>query len=127
MALTREYFEGLKQRVEKVACLNANDVACIRTLTIRERDAYDASIDDGVRRNVDNISARLVCLCLCDEAGKLLFPDAKEGAAAIGKWPTSIVEPLYHECRKLNRMGKDAVEEAAKNFSPTPDDSSSSD
>ncbi len=127
MALTREYSKGLERTVNKVPCEHINDDAYIRTLTAKERDAYDASIDDGVRRNVDNISARLVCLCLCDEAGKLLFPDAKEGAAAIGKWPTSIVEPLYHECRKLNRMGKDAVEEAAKNFSPTPDDSSSSD
>ena len=93
----------------------------------RERDRYDNSVNDGERRDIDNIGARLVCLCLCDEAGELMFSDPVEGARAIGSWPTTVVEPLFHACRKLNRMGPAAVEEAAKNSETDPACSSNSD
>jgi hypothetical protein len=127
VALTREFFDGLKREVSEVAILNANDKACIRTMSGRERDAYDASINDGKNQNFDNMSARLVVRCLCDEQGELLFPDPATGAETIGEWPTSIVDPLFDACRDLNHMKRGAVEEAAKNSEPSPDDSSSTD
>ena len=114
------------EKVREVPVPELGEEVYIRLLEARERDAYDNSINDGERRNIENISARLVALCLCDAEGAPMF-GPQEGAAVIAKWPTPIVEPLFHECRKLNRMGKDAVEEAAKNFESDPGDSSSTD
>ncbi len=127
VGLTREQFEGLAPTIEKVEIPELNDVAYIRTITARARDAYENSVDDGKQRDTANIGARLVCLCLCDEVGELIYPDAREGATAMGEWSTLIVEPLFHACRKLNRMGRGAVEEAAKNSDSVPNDSSSTD
>ena len=127
VALTREQYEGFGPTIEKVEIPELNDVACIRALSARARDAYENSVDDGKQRDVANIGARLVCLCLCNEAGELIYPNATEGAVAVGEWSTLIVEPLFHACRKLNRMGKGAVEEAAKNLESIPGDSSSTD
>ena len=120
MTLTRDSFDNVKPTIERVANLNGNEDAYIRILSASARDAYEASIDDGKRRDVSNLSARLVTLCLCDEHGELLFPNAQEGAAVIGSWPTSIVEPLFDACRTLNRMGPKAIEDAAKNSESIP-------
>ncbi len=127
MALSREQFEGLQPTVEEVVIPELGDVACIRTLTARQRDDYDQSIDDGKRRDIANISARLVAICLCDAGGELLFPDPAEGAKVVGAWPTVVVERLFHACRTLNQMGAAAIEDAAKNSETGPDSSSNTD
>ncbi len=126
MVLKREDFEQMKCTVTEVGNLNGNDVACIRVMSALTRDGYDASVNDGKRIDVKNLGARLVVLCLCDAEGTLLFDDPVKGAAVIGGWPTTVVEPLYHACVKLNGIGKKAIEEAAKNSEGSPADSSSS-
>ncbi|HUT92367.1 MAG TPA: hypothetical protein VMY37_22925 [Thermoguttaceae bacterium] len=125
MALTREQFDSLRPTIKEIEVSELGGTACIRTISARARDAYDNSINDGVRRDFDNISARLVCLCLCDDSGNLMFPDPVEGARVIAEWPSPVVERLFYACRDLNRMGRDALEEAAKNSEPIPADSSS--
>ena len=125
--LTREEFERLKPTIERIEIPELEDEVCIRTISAKARDAYDNSVNDGERRDFENIAARLVCLCLCDEAGEPFYPDAKEGATAVGEWGTSIVERLFYECRDLNMMGPRDLARAVKNLKPAPDSVSNSD
>jgi hypothetical protein len=50
----------------------------LKPMTSRDRDAYEASVAgiDG-KRDLDNLRARLVAKCLCDENGALLCTAAK--------------------------------------------------
>ena len=125
--LTKDDFERAaldKPRMEKVTIPGIGEVF-IRVLSARARDGFDASVFDGETRNVDNLSARLVVLCLCDETGKVLFPDARAGAATLGNMPTAIIEMLYNQCRALNGIGVANVAALAKNSAATTESDSS--
>ena len=120
--LTKEDFEKAadqQAKVEKHQLTELHGECYLRVLNGRERDAYDASVFDGATRNVDNLSARLLAVCLCDDKGKPLFDNPTAGAAKIGRLPSPIVERLFNVARKLNGMGADNVEELAKNSDAT--------
>ena len=131
MVLTREQLESGVANMVKVMEVPLPELvgsAWIRILPATVRDAYDQSrfTEDG-KPIADNISGRLVCLCLCDEDGEPLYPDVVEGAAIIAKWPTPVVERLFIAARTFNLMGTNDLEQAAKNYEPDPDSSSSID
>ena len=127
MALDRGRFVPSKTQVEKIDVPELEDCCFLAVLTAKERDGYDASVFNGVKRNIDNLSARLVVLCLCDEQGSRLFDNVVEGAKTLGEMPTTIIERLYLECRRINEMTPAAIEDAAKNSETTAGSSSSTD
>lgn len=129
MGLTRETLEGdVTPIIKAVFVPQLGDTAHVRDMTALARDAYDNSLyDDDGKRRPENLSARLVARCLCDEEGVLLYPNAEEGARIIAEWPTWLVEPLFIAARKLNLMGRQDLEEAAKNSENVPPGSSNTD
>jgi hypothetical protein len=134
MALTREQFEGLRPVVEKVPIPGTEDVVHVSTILACTRELFDnmvSAVDED--EVIPDLPARLACLCLCGPDGTLWYPEASENTEAMAETAQRLAKtlgaPVIHEvflaARKLNRMGKDAVEEAAKNSEKTPDDSSS--
>lgn len=89
----------------------------------KERGEWDSLIaarstaDDRVP-NQREIRATLVALCLVDSEGHRLFA-SKEDIAALDAKSAEAIDFLYERCRKLNRLGKYATEEAAKNSDAT--------
>jgi hypothetical protein len=131
--LTREDFErgiGELVQVKSVPIPELGGEAFVRMLRADSRDAFDRGLfDEEGNRTQENLGARLVCLCLCDEDGVLLYNEATPGATAslLGAWPTPIIERLFQAARNFNLMEKGAVEDAAKNSETTPDDCLNSD
>lgn len=60
-----------------------------------------------------NTGIRLCAQCLCDEQGNRLFTD--EEAVELGKKSFDAIERICGIAMKLNGLGADAVESAAKN------------
>jgi len=123
--LDRGSFDALTCRVEKVNVPEIGDSCYLRVMTARERDAYDMSQGDPLTRkvNLEHITARLLVRCLCDEEGERLYAD--DELDQIGNMPSTVTEPLFNECRRINGMTAAAVEDAVKNSEATPGDSSS--
>lgn len=102
-------------KIVKVDVPELGGECCLRVMSAREKDNYDLSINDGKRQNLENICARLVVRCLCDESGKLIFENRAEGEKTLGDMPHDVIERLFEECRKINGMMEKSVEDAAKN------------
>ena len=103
--------------------------ACVRMLSAKERDAFDASNvefkkDGSSKPKLDNYRGRLAAVVICDEAGNRLFDD--DNARQLGDLPGKQLDVICTAARDLNGMADRSVEEAEKNCEPTPDDSSSS-
>ena len=82
----------------------------LKPLISSDRDAFEASVVgvDG-KRDLYNLRARLVSLCLCDKDGKVLGT-----AKQIGALRADVLGELFTEVRHMNGMDADDVEEAGK-------------
>lgn len=102
----------------------------IRMLTGEQRDAFEASTvemrkDGAQKRNVANLRARLVALCVINEAGEQLFspPDIK----LLGNKSAKALQRVFNACQEMNSFTDSDVEELAENFDSAPSESSTSD
>lgn len=84
--------------------------ATIRVMSGLARDRFEAGL---AKEPGNNLRARLVALCLCDEAGKLLFSEAD--LVALGEKSAPALHRVFEAAIKLNAIGKDGVDEAEKN------------
>ncbi len=86
-----------------------------------EREVITPDPKTGLPRN-GNFRGVLMCLCLCDEAGKRLFdlPDSGWLSALEG------MDPVVEAALKLNRLRSKDLEEAEKNSPRTPNSGSGS-
>lgn len=87
----------------------------LRTMTGAERDAFEGSIvtGDGKARNLANIRARLLVKTICDENGQRLFEDAD--APKLGAKSAAVLERLFVESQRMNRIGAKDVAELVGN------------
>ncbi len=94
-------------------------IALMREFSGALRDAYEQGmvrVIDGKREaDLSNMRAKLVAPCLIDEQTDLPMFTVDELAAA----PASFLEPLWLVAQRLNGMGADSVEDAAKNSERT--------
>ena len=78
----------------------------------------------NLKYGTQHVRATLVAMCLCDEAGELLFDRNKlDDLKIVSGIDGEALDHLYDEVRKFNGLGKEAEEEIAKNL---PDDQSDS-
>lgn len=93
----------------------------VRMLSGAERDSYEASMlkygPDGKpvkgQYNMENVRARLVGLCLCDEKGVRLFEDAE--IEALGRKSAAALSRVSAVAQKLNGLDTESVAAAEKN------------
>jgi hypothetical protein len=99
----------------------------IRTLTGFERDHFEASVqrDPKGKRNLNNVRARLLALCLIDEDGTRMFAEAE--IKALGAKSAKVLDHLLDIAKKLSGLTDEDVEEMAEGFTPAPSDDSASD
>lgn len=89
----------------------------VRTMTTRERDAFecDSVSEQGgdVQTNMDNLRAKLCVRCVVDEEGVRVFGD--KDADLLGEKSAAAVDRIFDVAQKLNGMSPDDIEELAKN------------
>ena len=113
--------------VERVSVPEWGGHVYVRTLSARERDAFEAAqLIQGKRRvrlDLQDVRARFAALVICDQHGKPLFTHhdipklTSKSAAALNR--------IYEAGQRLNGMTDEDFEELAKNSGTIPNDNAS--
>lgn len=115
--------------LSKQSILNANDLQTedvevpawggtvrVRSLTGKQRDAFEASLvsGEGKKRKPDlvNVRAKLVGLCLVDEQGARLFSESE--ILALGAKSASALDSVFTVCQRLNGLSPEEGENTEK-------------
>lgn len=90
----------------------------VRTMTGADRDAFEASmittLSDGTRKpNMANMRAKLVALTVVDEAGNRVFDVTDVDRLALKS--AAALERVFNAAQRINGLGAQAEETAAKN------------
>ena len=118
MALTKEQILAAGDlRIEPVDVPEWGGGTYVRMMTGAERDSLENAVVAGREEtgdlNLSNYRARVVMLTCCDATGCRLFDDSDlekvggKSAVAIGR--------VFKAASKLNMLGAEGTEEAAKN------------
>ena len=107
----KSIFKAVDLDIKKVEIPEWGGELCLRGLTARERDHFEASI--GASANLDNLRARLVVLTVCDESGSRVFKDSD--AIELGKKNAQVVNRLFEIARSMSGMADEDVKELEKN------------
>lgn len=107
----KSIFKAVDLDVKEVSVPEWGGEVCVRGLTARERDQFEASI--GSSANLDNLRARLVVLSVCDENGDRLFKDSD--AIELGKKNAQVVNRLFDIARSMSGMSDQDVSELEGN------------
>lgn len=86
----------------------------LKTLTGSERDQFDAETSgEGEGINLKNFRARLIAACAIDHEANPVFtpPHIEE----LGKKSGVVLDRLFKVAKRINAIGADAEEKAAKN------------
>ena len=102
-------------KTETVAVPEWGGEVRVRTLTGTERDAFESGLvaEDGKKRNLDNLRARLLALAIVDERGARLFNDGD--AALLGGKSAAVLDRLFDVAQRLNGIGSQAEAAIEKN------------
>ena len=113
----REAILALKLNL-KVEPVQVGDLKiCVKTLTGRERDAFENSCFKGKGKarelSTENIRAKLLVRSICDSSGVRLFADNE--TELLGDLPADALDTLFTVAQKLSGLGQSDVEEIAGN------------
>lgn len=96
-------------------------VVLVKGMTGVERDDFEAQMIVGKGKNttvnMKNVRAKLVAASVVDEDGQRLFTD--QDVQALGKKSAAALDRVFAVAQRLSKIGKDDIEELAKNL---PDD-----
>lgn len=87
----------------------------IRTITGTERDLFDEHRDKIWKDGEQRLGTRafLCAMAICDESGKRLF--APTEVQTLGEKSATALDRVFDAVWRLNGLGRDGVENAAKN------------
>lgn len=132
MTIGRDTFKGIRRRIKVRidyepgpydAFAPIHDDAILRGLSGTERDRFEAAVfkDEGGKRTIDPVylRARLVSLCLVDDAGNRVYTD-DQVTELSDDYPSEVLQTLFSAAQKLNGLDAAAVENAAKNSEGAP-------
>jgi len=115
--LTREQILGtVTLRTEDVDVPEWGGVVRVSEMTGAARDAWEQSLvpsERGAGPNIANIRARLVAVCVVDEAGERVFSD--KDAVALGQKSAAALDRVAKVAQRLNGLTADEVEAAKGN------------
>lgn len=102
----------------------------VRTLTGEQRDKFEASMidmgkDGSVKRNAENVRARLVVECVVNEQGEQMFNRAD--VRLLGKKSAPALDRVAAAAQDLNAFSDNDIEELAEGFGNDPSESSTTD
>lgn len=100
----------------------------LRGLTGRERDLFEASINQTrggkQKQNFDNFRARLIVQCAVDPGGHKLF--SRADLKRLGEKSAKALDRVFTECNKLNGFTEEDVESLTEGFGDDPNGVSTS-
>jgi len=100
----------------------------VRTMSAGERDRFvSSSIEQNTgraRTDVANITARLLARTVCDESGKLLFPDLTQGQNVFARKSARACDRIFDVAAELNALTAEEVKKIASDFRGTTSDDS---
>ena len=114
-------------RIEKVEVPEWGGCVYIKSLSGKERDAFEASMFEGRgknrKENLANLRARLLVRVLVDKSGKRIFQESD--ANALGNKNAQALDRCFTKARELSGMTEEDVEEMVKNSEEAQGDSTS--
>lgn len=107
---------------------NKNEyVVRIRTLIAEDRDKFEAGTvkqrGNKTEQNLANFRARLVSMCIINEAGEVMFNP--KDIPSLGKKSAKALGRVFDACQKLNGLSPQDVEELTEGFDDAPSEESS--
>ena len=89
----------------------------VKTMTGMERDKFETSLltEEGgsSMKNMENLRAKMVVMCVVDGDGKRLFGD--KDTEALGRKSARAIDRIFTVAQRLNAIGTEDVEELTKN------------
>lgn len=108
--------------IEQVEVPEWGGTVLVRGLTGEERDMYEQSLVEGrgknAQMNLRNARAKLVVLCVVDEAGKPLFQRAD--VAVLGRKSAAALDRIFEAAKRLSGLSDSDVDELLGNSEPDP-------
>ena len=105
------------RKLTSVPCAEWGGDVYIRCMSGEERDIYEGECYQLKGKNItfnrQNVRARLLVRCLCDESGKRLFADAD--AKELGQKSGRVLDRLFDVAQKTNGLTKADVDDLSKN------------
>ncbi len=108
---------------------NKNEyIVRIRTLMAEDRDKFEASTveqrGNKTKQNLANFRARLVSMCIINDAGEVMFNP--KDIPALGKKSARALGRVFDACQRLNGFTAQDVEELTEGFDDAPSEESTS-
>lgn len=107
-------------KIEKVSVPEwgeAGEKVYVRLMTGAQRDKWEAQSYFRKQQSeellFENIKARLVALCACDDKGVAIFSFTQ--AEALGEKSSTALNRVWEAAMKLNKLSKADVDELVKN------------
>lgn len=119
MTLTKDQIlEAADLTTETVDIPEWSGSVLVRTMTGADRDAFESSmimtLVDGTRKpNMTNMRAKLVALTVVDDAGNRVFDVSDVDRLALKS--AAALERVFNAAQRINGLGAQAEEVAAKN------------
>ncbi len=115
-SITKDFIEQIDD--SQVIMVSVPEWKChvyLKSLSSYDCDKYLESINNGKTQNLDNVRARLVALCLCAEDGTPVFDSPAKGAMILGKKNSTVIKRLCDQCRYMNGMTEESIEDKKGN------------
>jgi hypothetical protein len=120
--LSKEQILGADdRRYEDVSVPEWDGEVRVRSLSGLERDRWEASmlrqVGNTQKTDYANARAKLVAASAVDEAGNLMFPDAKD-VVALGKKSSAALDRVFAVCKRLSGVSDEDIEDLEGNSEP---------
>lgn len=115
MPLTREQIDAANDaKIIKVQVpeLGGDGVACIRLMSVGDRDSYELKLLEGEGKAIPDFRSELLSRTLCDEKGMLLYP-GHEGVEALKRRSSDVMHKLWHAALKHNALTEEEIKKLA--------------
>ena len=112
MTLRDQILAAKDFRIDKVAVSEWSCDVHIRTMSGTQRSEYEQAVYKDGKPETRHFFAELLCRCLCDENGELIF--SASDVAALSDKSAPVLARLAEQAAKLNRVDNEAQAEAKK-------------
>jgi hypothetical protein len=131
MSIRDKILQANDLKTEQVRVDEWDVTLTIRTLSGKERDAFEASMvkiskTGQAKQDIANIRARLVALVVIDPDDNNLPVFTEADIPELGGKSALALDKVFSAAQRLNGFTKEDVEELAKGFDSAPSESSTS-
>lgn len=99
----------------------------LRTLTGKERDRFEASLQadskGSKKKNMENFRARLVALCAVGDDNRPMFTNSQD-VIMLGDRSVAALQRLFNKCNEMNGLTDEDIEELTEDFEEAPAEAS---